>query len=84
MVMICLVQKYWTAYTQSMHMSSHTPSLNFSLQLAVANFVSVCLGESTERSYTHANWYTKVRCGSESLTNAMLLWAKNSCWRNFM
>ena len=31
----------------------------------------------TERSYAHANWYTKVRRGSESLTDPML--AKVSC-----
>ena len=81
--MICLIQKYWTA-THAECARQATPSLNFSLQLAVDNFVSVCLGEFTDRSYTRANWYTKARHGSESLTDAMLLWAKNSCWQNFM
>ena len=34
--------------------------------------VSVCLGWFTERSYTHADWYNKVRRGFESLSDSML------------
>ena len=36
-----------------------------------------------ERSYIHANWYTEVRHSSESPTDPMLLWAKDSCWQKF-
>ena len=58
---------------------------DFSLPLAVRtiNFISVCLGEFTQRSYTPTNWYTKDRCDFKSPTDPMLFWAKDSSWQKF-
>ena len=52
----CLLQKYWTAHTQSMHTSSHTPSLNFSL------------GRQLLTSYQFAEFKTQVTYTNDLLT----------------
>ena len=48
--------------------SSYIPSMNIA-----TNFASISLRGFTERSYIHANWYTKAGYHSETRTDPTLL-----------
>ena len=75
----CACGEYYRARTVKPHPFTELRSAvaRVWLRETTINFESVCLGGSTERSCTHANWYTKVRHYSESLTQIQ-------CWQKFM